>query len=72
MLACFIIRVTSTEDLVSGGTGDVDDIQAGGSNTMAPSQIQQPRIVFTGVSGAMMGKMKEVGRTCALCNCQCN
>jgi len=72
MLACFIIRVTSTEDLVSGGTGDVDDIQASGSNTMAPSQIHQPRIVFTGVSGAMMGKMKEVGRTCASYNCQCN
>lgn len=30
---------------------------------MAPSLIQQPRIVFTGVSGAMMSKMKEVGST---------
>ena len=32
---------------------------------MAPSLIQYPRIVFTGVSGATMSKMKEVGR--ALC-----
>ena len=53
----FKIRVTDIED--------IDDEQTGDSDAMAPSLIQQPRIVFTGVSGAMMSKMKEVGR--ALC-----
>ena len=61
-----MIRVINTEDLLSGGTDNVEDNQASGSNTMAPSQIQQPRIVFTGVSGVMMNKMKEVSRLHAL------
>ena len=50
------IRVTDTEGV------DNEEQAAGGSDAMAPSLIQQPRIVFTGVSGAMMSKMKEVGR----------
>lgn len=50
---CLLIRVTGSEY-------DVPDDQTSG-NTVVPSLIKQPRIVFTGVSGAMMTKMKEVG-----------
>lgn len=63
LYTCCNPRVTDSCDV----TGEMDDIvgEAGGSDTMAPSLIQQPRIVFTGVSGAVMIKMKEVGgHTC--------
>ena len=36
------------------------------SGTVAPSPVKVPRIVFTGVSGAAMTKMKEV---CSECLC---
>jgi len=36
------------------------------SGTVAPSPVKEPRIVFTGVSGAAMTKMKEV---CSECLC---
>ena len=60
MCACFIIRITNIDDLTTEET-DTVDAQASG-RSVALSLIQQPRIVFTGVSGAVMIKMKEVSR----------
>lgn len=56
----FNIRVTDRDDgIMAEVAEDIDDEAC---VTVAPSLIQQPRIVFTGVSGAVMIKMKEVGR----------
>ena len=60
-MCLFELRVTNVDDVVTGETDNVDT-QASGGDTVAPSLIQQPRIVFTGVSGAVMIKMKEVGK----------
>jgi len=40
------------------------------SGSVAPSLVKEPRIVFTGVSGAAMTKMKEVCSVCVfVCVC---
>ena len=47
--------------------GDDTEVRESGT-TVAPSLVKEPRIVFTGVSGAAMMKMKQV---CSVCVCVC-
>ena len=47
--------------------GDDAEVRESGT-TVAPSLVKEPRIVFTGVSGAAMMKMKQV---CSVCVCVC-
>lgn len=51
-------RVTDRDDSIMAEVAE--DIDDEACVTVAPSLIQQPRIVFTGVSGAVMIKMKEI------------
>lgn len=59
----FQIRIS--EYLVTKETDGLDNWAASTSYVIAPSLIKQPRIVFTGVYGAVTIKMKEVSK----CSC---
>jgi len=52
---------------VADSEGEDTEARVVSGATVAPSQTKEPRIVFTGVSGAAMTKMKEVCECVQVC-----